>query len=207
MQIWRVSLRRGTLLPTLALVGSLGACNPLAGLENMEGCGLDARDTALQPGDDEKLAPTLATLTSMHVGSVSWTMTGNRSTVVVTSALDQQSATTPTRDVDCDLHFQGYYVYLVAQLTTSDLSFVDPNLYFTVHLDSEARVISGDVRFQVPLSFERLKVLGVAPDTIPDDTQWFTLAFAAPDMKPRDTEIVVRDSASRSVSLGTLSFP
>jgi len=78
MQLWRVSLRRGTLLPTLALVASLGACNPFAGLENMEGCGLDARDTALQPGDDEKLAPTLATLTSMHVGSLSWTMTGNK---------------------------------------------------------------------------------------------------------------------------------
>jgi len=80
-------------------------------------------------------------------------------------------------------------------------------LHFSVHLDSEARVISGDARFQVPLSFERLKVLGVAPDTIPDDYQWFTLAFAAPDMKPRDTKIVVRDNASRSVSLGTLSFP
>jgi hypothetical protein len=207
MLIGRVSAQRGTLLAALALVGSLGACNPFAGLQNMEGCGIDARDTALQPGDDEKLAPTLATLTSMHAGSLSWTMTGNRSTVAVTSALHQQSAATPTRDVDCDLHFQGYYVNLAAELTTSDLSIAAPHLYFSVHLDSEARVISGDARFQVPLSLTRLKELGVAPDIIPDDIQWFTLAFAAPDMKPRDTEIVVRDSASRSVSLGTLSFP
>jgi hypothetical protein len=52
-----------------------------------------------------------------------------------------------------------------------------PNWYFTIHLDSEARVISGGARFQVPLSFERLKVLGVAPDTTGTVTYW---SYACP---------------------------
>jgi hypothetical protein len=78
---------RGTFVVVLAVTTLLGGCNPFAGLENMEGCG--NIDNSLHSEDAAKLEPAVAGITSMHIGSMSWTETGDRSTVVVTSALSE----------------------------------------------------------------------------------------------------------------------